>query len=114
MKPKKRQAQHRLKPDEVAELVKAYENGEPVDTLASRFGICLDTLFCHLKRHKVSLRNEKLLRGDDLDAAAALYIEGFSLRAVGERFNVSGDTVRRALVKMGVHIRPKGRNNQQQ
>ncbi|HEY1644794.1 MAG TPA: hypothetical protein VGF75_00225 [Candidatus Saccharimonadales bacterium] len=52
-----KQIQHRLKPEEIDQLVNAYKAGELVKDLADRFLIHRTTVIEHVKRSGVKLRN---------------------------------------------------------
>jgi DNA-binding MarR family transcriptional regulator len=52
------QRQHRLKPEEIDELVHAYKAGELIKDLADRFSIHRSTVMAHLQRRDVRLRGK--------------------------------------------------------
>lgn len=51
------QVQHRLKPEEIDELVYAYQAGELIEDLAARFSIHRTTVIEHVKRNGLKLRS---------------------------------------------------------
>jgi hypothetical protein len=60
-----RQAHHRLRPPEVMELIEAYQQNEPVNQLALRFGIHRVTVTALLRRHGVEMRRAGLRPHDE-------------------------------------------------
>jgi len=101
-----KQAQRRLNPDGVAELVAACKAGGRVKKLAAEFGIHRDTVHNVLKREGVL--QSPGVRPDDLPEAIRLYEEGWSLARLAVKLDVSPSTVNRALRKAGVPIRRPG------
>jgi DNA-directed RNA polymerase specialized sigma24 family protein len=101
------QVQHRLRDDEIDDLVAAYEGGCTVDELAEDFQVHRTTVMRLLKQRDVKTRRKHGLTPEQLDMAAELYREGWSLARVGERFHVDARTVRDTLAKAGVEIRPR-------
>jgi DNA-directed RNA polymerase specialized sigma24 family protein len=101
------QVQHRLRDDEIDDLVAAYEGGCTVDELAEDFQVHRTTVMSNLKRRGVKTRRNHGLTPEQIEIAAELYREGWSLARVGERFHVDARTVRDTLAKFGVEIRPR-------
>jgi len=91
----------------VAALVAAYQRGGAVSDLARDFGINRDTVYAHLKRQGIELR-ETGLQPDELLEAIRLYEDGWSLGRLATEFDVSPSTVNRALCQAGVHVRRPG------
>jgi DNA-binding NarL/FixJ family response regulator len=56
---RKHQKQHRLKPEEIDDLVYAYQAGELVEDLAARFSIHRTTVIEHVRRSGIKMRNVK-------------------------------------------------------
>lgn len=106
--PRQLQLQHRLTSLEQAELVRHYEAGESVTALKQAYSINRETVLLHLKRAGVtrtpSLRK---MNNDEVQQAAALYIDGLSLLRTAETFGVSERTMRRELADAGYAIRPR-------
>jgi hypothetical protein len=104
-----RQVHHRLSQAEVAEMISAYRQGEPVKELAQRFGIHRVTVTAILRRHDVELHRVGLVPAEVL-AAADHYRRGWSLARLGSKYGVDPATVWRALRLAGVAMRsPAGR-----
>jgi DNA-binding CsgD family transcriptional regulator len=94
----------RLSPQQIAELVKAYQDGQTVYALADRFGIHRTTVSAHLHRQGSSLRRQGLTP-DDIAQAQRLYAAGWSLARIGDRLHADAHTIRRALKTRGVRMR---------
>lgn len=102
-----KQAQKRLAPDEVAELLRAYQAGGRTKQLAIQFGVHRTTVTGLLKQHDVSFRPPGLGPAD-LSEAIRLYEAGWSLARLGQHFGVTGhNTISDALRRAGVSIRPR-------
>ncbi|WP_160050494.1 helix-turn-helix domain-containing protein [Nocardiopsis sp. FR4] len=93
----------RLKPQEVDELIVAYQAGTNVYKLGERFGINRQTVSAILKRHGVQIRKRGLTE-EEIDEAVQLYQQGWSLTRIGKRFGVDSRTVRSRLLERGVRI----------
>ena len=102
--PRTRRTTARLSPQQIAELVQGYQDGQTVYALADHFGIHRVTVSAHLHRHGVQLRRQGL-NPFDVTHAQRLYAEGWSLARIGTRLNVDAHTVRRALKVTGVRMR---------
>jgi DNA-directed RNA polymerase specialized sigma24 family protein len=82
----------------VTQLIKAYGEQASVKELAQSFGIHRVTVTALLRRHRVELRLAGL-GPEEIQAAARLHSEGWSLARLGEKFGVDPATVWRALRK---------------
>ncbi|MFT4260086.1 helix-turn-helix domain-containing protein [Microbacterium sp.] len=97
-----------MSPEKRAELVAAYQAGEPARTIAARFGAHRGTMPVFARPAGVPSREP----GADADGrahAAALYESGLTLAHVAHQMTVSVETVRAAVLADGGTIRPKGR-----
>jgi transposase-like protein len=103
-----RQVQRRLPPEEIEELVSAYLAGATALALASNHSIHRTTVLAILDRHSVSRRGRVLTR-DHIERAVSLYSSGRSCASIGEELGVNPETVRQALLKVGVAMRRPGR-----
>lgn len=90
-----------LKPRQVDALVAGYEGGKAVKELAGEFGIDRRTVSRHLRRANVSIRRVGL-NSEQAAEAAEMYEAGWSSGRLAKRFDVSADTVHRALLQWGV------------
>jgi DNA-directed RNA polymerase specialized sigma24 family protein len=100
----RRTAAAKLTPQQIAELVQGYKDGQTVYALADRFGIHRVTVSAHLHRHGVQLRRQGL-SPLDVTHAQLLYAQGWSLARIGTRLTVDAHTVRRALKATGIRMR---------
>jgi DNA-directed RNA polymerase specialized sigma24 family protein len=101
------QRQRRLDPAEVRALVDAYVAGATVPELVDRFGIHRTTVLDHLKRNDIRRRPQvRKLSDRQVAEAAELYSNGLSTVKVAAMFDVNADTVRKALHRTGVEVRP--------
>ena len=98
--------QRRLTADQIAELVDRYRSGKTMKELASEFGIHRTTVSSHLTEQGVPIRRGGL---DQEQTAEALQLheEGWSSGRLGEKFDVSADTVLDVLRRAGTSIRPR-------
>lgn len=91
---------------EKAELARDYVRGMTIYELAAKFSIQRQTVSKHLHRMGVPMRQQGL-SDDQIDRAAALYEEErLTLKQVGAKLGVDAGTVRLALVRRGVKMRP--------
>ena len=107
-----RQRQHRLNPDEIAQLVAQYQAGCDMNTLAAEWGVHRTTVAGHVRRADVPLRRQGLTP-EQLSEATQLYAAGWSCQRLADLFTCDDETVRRGLRSMGVRlrrpwIRPRG------
>jgi hypothetical protein len=101
----RKQAQHRLSPDKVDQLVSQYQSGAKVSELATLFGIHRDTVSELLDRKGVTRRRRGLSQ-ELLNQVISAYEAGSSLAVIGDELSVDAGTVALALRKAGVLIRP--------
>jgi lambda repressor-like predicted transcriptional regulator len=94
----------RLSEPQLTELVAGYEAGASVYDLAERFKIHRQTVSQHLHRLGVTMRNQGLDE-QQVDHAAVLYQQGWSLARIAKRHHVEPGTVRLALLSQGVRMR---------
>lgn len=88
-----------------AQLVADYESGVPSTHLSMIYGLGKGSVLKLLKEAGVQMRHQGLAE-DDLEEAATLYKEGWSLPRVAERFGCSVGSVRKEFRTHGVQIRP--------
>lgn len=101
-----RQAQRRLKPTEIDQLLTAYLAGDLVRDIAASFGVSRTTVMGHVTRRGLPRRSENGWSEKDLRAAADHYAGGYSLAAVGSRFGVDATTVASRFRRAGLPVRP--------
>lgn len=103
-----KQAQRRLPPEEIEELVASYLAGATAVVLAGKHSVHRTTVLAILERHRVSRRGRVLTR-DHIERAVSLYSSGRSCASIGKEFGVNPETVRQALLKAGAAMRRPGR-----
>ena len=94
----------RLEPAKVVELIRAYDEGVPVNDLAAQFNLHRSTVLEHLNRAAPKRRYPAMDQAQ-VEEAAQLYQAGKSLRDVGIHFGVHASTVSRNLTGAGVPLR---------
>jgi transposase-like protein len=104
--PQSRQFQRRLSPDEVAELVEAYEEGATQQQLVVRFGIHKTTVAAHLDRAGITNRRGAMTP-EQVSEAIDLYAQGWSLAKIGDHLGVCPTSVYYWLRKHDVELRPR-------
>ncbi|RSM35572.1 helix-turn-helix domain containing protein [Amycolatopsis balhimycina DSM 5908] len=94
----------RLDNDQTQQLIAAYQAGSTVYQLAAQFDIERRTVSAILHRHNVPMRRRGLT-DNQIDDAERLYQQGWSLARIGNRMDVTADTVRARLLERGVAMR---------
>ena len=101
-----------LKPDQVQELIAAYQAGRTVYELGTQFSIDRRTVSDILHRHHVPMRRRGL-SSEQVDEAVHLYNDGWPLARIGRKLGVDPTTVRARLRDRGVRMRDtQGRERQ--
>jgi uncharacterized protein (DUF433 family) len=95
----------RLGEARVSELIRRYEAGETSRQLAAAFGLGASSVKELLHRRGAKVRHKVGLTSTQVDTAVALYQDGWLLREIGKKFEVSRDAVRLALRERGVVLR---------
>lgn len=95
-----------VSPSVVDELVAGYQAGTSVPKLAVQYAINRETVGKHLKTRGINTREPKI-SSEQIQEAAALYREGWSLARLGKTFGVDDGTVRSRLLEVGVVMRPQ-------
>lgn len=104
--PNAKQAQHRLRVEEVVQMTQAYEAGALIRELAEQYSVDRTTVMAHLDRQGVPTRYRRLDPGQ-IAEAVQFYPQGWSLRKLASRYEVTDNTVRNALLAAGVQTRPR-------
>ena len=94
----------RLSEAEVAELVKAYADGEPIHAIIDRFHVDQTTVQKHVRAAGLPRRVTRIT-ADQTELCVELYQDGRSMCSIAIQLGVGDGTVRRALVKAGVELR---------
>ncbi|QNE18691.1 helix-turn-helix domain-containing protein [Kribbella qitaiheensis] len=93
-----------LNAEQTARLIAGYRAGAKLRELGRQFGIHPDTAGLILRRHGVKMRSKGLSPDQEVEAER-LYATGLSLKRVGERLGVDGETVRRTLIANDFRLR---------
>jgi hypothetical protein len=101
---RQRQVQHRLPPDKIAHLVADYQAGSGTKELALNYRIHRDTVSRHIKQAGVPFRQLGLTDEQKVEAER-LYLAGWSLQRLADRYGRDYETIRRNLKKRGVRMR---------
>lgn len=94
-----------LDTEQTQKLIAAYGAGNTVYQLGAQFGIDRRTVGKILIRNGVQTKHPGLT-DEDIDQAARLYADGWSLARIGQRLGVTATTVHRRLRERGVAMRP--------
>jgi transposase-like protein len=97
----------RVSAETIAELVQAYRDGASTTELRRRYDVSQGSVIKLLHEHAVEMRGQGLA-DRDVPLAANLYRSGKTLAQLGERFGISPNAVRRALVAAGAVMRVRG------
>jgi hypothetical protein len=89
-------ATDRLSNDVVEEIVAAYLAGTPTTRLAEQYGLCKSSISKLLVDHSVTLRRRSMTSGQ-VEEAAALYSQGWSLVRIGEELHRQPSVILRAF-----------------
>jgi lambda repressor-like predicted transcriptional regulator len=100
---------HKLRPAEIATLVKSYRAGTSIKALSRQFQLHVQTVRAHLERAAVELRPQQVLTPGQVDEITELYRAGASLRELGLHYNVANNSIRNYLLRAGVQLRPTRR-----
>lgn len=104
--PVKRQVQRHLSPAEQVAVVRAYQSGADMATLAKQYGVHRHSVSRALHALGIPLRRGGL-RPEDVAEAAQLYEAGWSLARLGDRYSCTHTAVRAKLISHGVKMRPR-------
>ena len=99
-----------LNKDEIADLVKAYADGDLLDQLVARFEVDPTTIEKHVRAAGIPKRIH-WIGPRQLERAIVLYEDGRSVSFIAGQFGVGAATVIQALTTAGVQLRRRGRPN---
>lgn len=97
----------RLDAEVITRLIQSYEAGRSTTQLRSEFGLSQGSVVKLLQQHGVETRFHGLTDAET-EAARELYESGLALAKVGEKLDRAPSSVRKALIRVGVVMRPKG------
>jgi hypothetical protein len=104
--PRIHNAQKRLGPEVVAQLIADYQAGAPSTALMQTYGIGKGTVLKILEDHGVSRRNQPLA-DDEREEAIQLYLAGWSMAKVGRHYGRAHTVIRDMLRRHGVQRQPR-------
>jgi lambda repressor-like predicted transcriptional regulator len=99
----------RLTTSERTEMVAEYQAGCSSNALAREYQVSRNAVTAVLEREGVP-RRYNLLKAEDVKRASTLYLQGRSLASIAPEFGVDYKTVRTALLRAGIEMRPVGTN----
>lgn len=85
-------------------MVTRYSSGVTSTALAEDYGVAKSTILRILREARVVVRRQPLTH-DQVGEAARLYESGLSLSQVAKRLDVNQETMRTAILKVGVVLR---------
>ena len=94
----------RFEPAVIAQLVAEYEAVDPTTVLMARYNLGKGTVLKLLTGHGVQLRGQGV-KNIDITLAVQQYLDGWSLKRLGETYGCNAETVRKALKAAGVTMR---------
>ncbi len=103
--PMPRRKWKRLNDEARAQVVARYSAGETTTVLATEFGVAKSTIIGILRANNVVVRRQPMT-AQQVGEAARLYESGLSLSQVATALDVNRETMRVAIMKAGVEIRP--------
>lgn len=100
--------QRRLSEAAVDDLVREYEAGSSIDSLAAQLGVHRTTIISHFDRRGVKRRRvARKMTDHSVLQAAKRYDTGESLKVVAARFGVDAATLAREFKRAGIPTRPR-------
>lgn len=104
--PRIHNAQKRLGPEAVAQLISDYQAGAPSTALMSRYHLGKGTVLQILEHGGVSRRNQPLMP-DQRTEAIQLYLSGWSMAKVGRHYGRAHTVIRDLLRRHGEQRQPR-------
>lgn len=86
-------------------MVARYSAGDTTTALAKDYDVAKSTIIGILRANNVVVRRQPMT-ADQVSQAARLYESGLSLSQVAEALRVNQETMRVAIMKAGVEMRP--------
>ncbi|MBA9080268.1 transposase-like protein [Micrococcus aloeverae] len=103
--PAPRRKWKRLNDEARAQVAARYSAGDTTTVLAKDYGVAKSTIIGVLRTNNVVVRRQPMTAGQVCEAAR-LHESGLSLSQVAETLNVNQETMRAAIMKAGVEMRP--------
>lgn len=105
LQPRVKRGWNRLSDEARDEVARRYEAGDTTTQLAKNYGVAKSTIIGILRGRSVMMRRQPLT-AEQVSEAARLYESGLSLSQVAEQLKVNQETMRVAILKNGVILRP--------
>lgn len=86
-------------------VIKAYESGQTMASLAAEYKVKRESISKLLRRAGVAIRKPRQMTQAHIDEAAHLYSRGLSLEQIGAKLGWDHNTIYRHLKKRGVVMR---------
>jgi ABC-type transport system involved in cytochrome bd biosynthesis fused ATPase/permease subunit len=102
-----RDVNRRLGSKTIARLVADYRAGIPTTDLTTKYGIGKSTVLRLLQDNNAPMRRQGVSENQAIQAIA-LYAEGKSLTMIADELKLAKQSIRLALLKAGVTMRPGG------
>ena len=102
--PRARRPWTRLSDEARGEVAARYGVGETTPALAEAFGVAKSTIIGILREYNVVVRRQPLT-AEQVGEAARLYESGLSLSQVAKQMSVNQETMRVAIITLGVIVR---------
>lgn len=103
--PRVRRSWIRLSDEARHDVVSRYEAGETSTALANEYRVAKSTILGILRANNVVVRRQSL-EPAVVTEAARLYESGLSLSQVAARLEINQETMRVAIIRTGVTVRP--------
>ena len=102
-----RQFQKHLSKKEVAQIIRAYQNGKSANQLAEESDCDRHTIIAHLKKHGIEVSRSKIRSEEAVRNIIALYEDGHFIDEIAKQYDVSASAINRLLKANGVQIRSR-------
>lgn len=102
-----RQLQNHLPKAQKELVAEAYRSGKPVKQIMAEFNIARTTVDRIARQHNIATRKVPALTDAQVKQAIRLYESGGSLATVAKQLESSPNTVRAALLRRGIRLRPR-------
>ncbi|ALJ22355.1 hypothetical protein [Microbacterium sp. No. 7] len=104
-KPRTQRRWNRLSDEDRATVAARYGAGETSTALAAEYGVAKSTILGILREKRTVVRRQPLA-AEQVIEAVRLYASGLSLSQVADQLDVNQETMRMAVLKAGVVLRP--------
>jgi DNA-directed RNA polymerase specialized sigma24 family protein len=100
-----KQIHKHLAPEEIEEIVLAYQSGKSAEKLASEYGCNRTTICNHLKKHGIKIGCQKIKSEEQLQEIITLYKRGQTTTELAALTGISASAIQKYLHKNGVKMR---------